>query len=115
MLEHIIYSNILHHLEEYNIICDEQHGFRFSRSCETQLFVTIYDFANNLNNQKQTDTRLLDFKKHLIKVSHRQLFSKLFHFGIRGTLLKWIYDFLTGRIQWMIADGCLSDDTLVTN
>ena len=71
ILEHIIYSNILHHLEEYNIIRDEQHGFRSGRSCETQLLTTIHDFANNLNNQKQTDTILLDFSKAFDKVSHK--------------------------------------------
>ena len=33
------------------------------------ILITIHDadLANNLNNQKQTDTILLDFKKHLIK------------------------------------------------
>ena len=115
ILEHIIYSGISHHLEEYNVIHDEQHGFRSGRSCETQLLITIHDFANNLNNQKQTDAILLDFTKAFDKVSHRRLCSKLFHYGIRGTLLSWINDFLTGRTQRVLVDGCCSDDTSVTS
>ena len=55
-LEHMMYSNIVHHLEEYNIICDEQHGFRLGHSCVTQLLITVHDLANNLNNQKQTES-----------------------------------------------------------
>ena len=115
MLEHIIYFGISHHLEEHNVIHDEQYGFHSGRSCETKLLITIHDFANNLNNQKQTDAILLDFTKAFDKVSHRRLCSKLFHYGVRGNLLSWINDFLTGRIQRVLVDGCSSDDTLVTS
>ena len=51
ILEHIIYSSIWYHLEDHNIICDEQHGFRSGRSCETQVLNTIHDLVQNLNNQ----------------------------------------------------------------
>ena len=37
LLEHIIVSNILKHLDLHNILVDCQHGFRAKRSCETQL------------------------------------------------------------------------------
>ena len=44
-----------------------------------------------------------------------RLCSKLaHHYRIRGTLLTWIYDFLTGRTQRVIVNGCISDDTKVT-
>ena len=112
---YVIYSGISHHLEDHNVICDEQHGFRSGRLCETQLLITIHDFANNLNNQKKTDAILLDFTKAFDKVSHRRLCSKLFHYGIRGNLLSWINDFLTDRTQRVLVDGCSSDDTLVTS
>ena len=71
ILEHIIYSGISYHLEEHNVIHDEQHRFQSGRSCETQLLIIIHDFVNNLNNQKQTDAILLDFTKAFNKVSHR--------------------------------------------
>ena len=75
----IIYSSIWYHLEDHNIICDEQHGFRSGRSCETQLLITIYDLAQNLNNRKQTDVILLDFTKAFNKVSRKRLCSKIAH------------------------------------
>ena len=37
VLEHIIYKHIMAHCEKRNILVDYQHGFRKSRSCETQL------------------------------------------------------------------------------
>ena len=55
-------------------------------------------------------------QKHSIKYhTCRRLCSKLFHYGIRGTLLSWINDFLTGRTQRVLVDGCCSDDTSVTS
>ena len=115
ILEHIIYSSIWHHLEDHNIICDEQHGFRSGRSCETQLLITIHDLAQNLNNRNQTDVILLDFTKAFDKVSHKRLCSKLAYYGIRGALLTWINNFLTGRTQRVTVNGCISDDTRVTS
>ena len=37
------------HLDENKILSDIQHGFRKIRSCETQLIITIDDFAQILN------------------------------------------------------------------
>ena len=113
-MEHIIYSSIWNHLEDHNIICDIQHGFRSGHSCETQLLITIHDLAQNLNNQKQTDIILLDFTKAFDKVSHKRLYSKLAHYRIRDTLLTWINDFFTGRTQRVTVNGYISDDTRVT-
>ena len=35
MIEHIIHTNIMRHLEQYKVLNDEKHGFRRGRSCET--------------------------------------------------------------------------------
>ena len=45
ILEHFVYSHIYSRLSDYNILCDEQHGFRQARSCETQLLLAMNDFA----------------------------------------------------------------------
>ena len=51
ILEHIVYSKIFTHLNQVNILCEEQHGFRERRCCEGQLILTIDDFAQCLNNK----------------------------------------------------------------
>ena len=43
ILEHVIYSNISKHLNEYNVLCDEQHGFR---NCTPYCF--YYNYVNDL-------------------------------------------------------------------
>ena len=40
MLEHIIVSNVMKHVDDYNILTDCQHGFR-ARSCDTQFVITM--------------------------------------------------------------------------
>ena len=112
-MEHIIYSNILQHLQSHNILCEEQHGFRRGRSCETQLLNTINDLTKNLDESKQTDVILLDFSKAFDRVPHHRLCYKLSSYGIRGGTLSWIENFLTGRLQQVIINGCSSNCTNV--
>ena len=70
MLEHIITSNIMQHLDKHNILHDAQHGFRKNRSTETQLIQLIDNLAHNIDNRVHTDAILLDFQKAFDKVPH---------------------------------------------
>ena len=101
------------HLNSHKILSDAQNGFRQNHSCESQLLLTVNDFAKGLDDGKQTDAVSLDFSKAFDKVSHRHLFIKLSYYGIRGSTLSWIQDFLTNRSQQVILD--LSDSQAVTS
>ena len=63
LLEHIVCSNIIAHLDEYKLLSDRQHAFRKGHSCETQLTTVINDWAKTLDNRGQADTFKLDFEK----------------------------------------------------
>ena len=110
-----MYSHIFAHLSKHNILCDQQHGFRQSRSCETKLIITINDFAESLNRNEQTDVIFLDFSKAFDKASHQHLFHKLHHYGIRGDLLTWIKGFVSNRVQQVVVDGQQSNLTAMTS
>ena len=43
LLEHIVCSNIMAHLDEHKLLSDRQHAFRKRHSCETQLITVIND------------------------------------------------------------------------
>ena len=45
LLEHIVCSNIMAHLDEYKLLSDRQHAFRKGHSCESQLTTVINDWA----------------------------------------------------------------------
>ena len=74
---------------------------------------TIDDLAKNLDDRKQTDVILLDFSKAFDKVPHHHLCLKLSHYSIRGVILFWIENFLTGKSQQVIVNGCSSNPTNV--
>jgi hypothetical protein len=105
LFEHILHSNIMHHLNANEILCEQQHGFRQGHSCETQLISTIQDIALELDNRKQIDIIIMDFTKAFDKVPHRRLLLKLWRYGIRGKIHKWIEGFLTHRKQRVVIDG----------
>ena len=50
LLEHIVCSNIMAHLDEHKLLSDRQHAFRKRHSCETQLITVINDWAKILDN-----------------------------------------------------------------
>ena len=105
MLEHILASNIVKHLDGHGILYDLQHGFREKRSCETQLIMLIEDLARNVSAGKQTDIILLDLSKAFDKVNHSKLLWKLHQYGIRGHVLDWVRAFLGSRSQQVVIDG----------
>ena len=88
LLEHIVCSNIMAHLDEYKLLSDRQHAFRKGRNCETQLTTVINDWAKILDNRGQVDTFILDFEKTFDTPPHELLKSNLFSYGIGGTVLR---------------------------
>ena len=109
LLEHIVCSNIMAHLDEYKLLSDRQHAFRKGHSCETQLTTVINDWAKILDNRGQVDTFILDFEKAFDTPPHELLKIKLFRYGIGGKTLKWIDSFLCFRQQRVVVNGVKSD------
>ena len=106
-------KNLVHYLEDNNLLSNKQHGFRKGRSCLTQL-LKHYDkiLINYLNNAK-TDVIYLDYAKAFDKVDHQVLLKKLHYYGIGGKVYDWIKQFLLERTQTVVVDGFHSLTALV--
>ena len=65
LLEHVIVSNMVKHVDQHEILTDCQHGFRRRRSCETQLVTLVHHLASAMDRGIQTDMVILDFSKAL--------------------------------------------------
>ena len=115
LIEHILHSQIMTHLDKHRVLTDQQHGFRKRRSTESQLILTLHDLAKGLDEGEQIDAVLLDFSKAFDKVPHERLASKLSYYGIRGRLLEWIRSFLANRTQQVLVEGRHSDTAPVTS
>ena len=113
LIEHIVYCQILNHLEQHNILTSLQHGFRSGHSCETQLITTTNDIMKAYDKKEQTDLVILDFSKAFDTVPNRKLLHKLDHYGINGKVNTWIKGFLMERQQQVIVEGEFSDSCSV--
>jgi hypothetical protein len=71
-MEHVITKRILSHLENNSLLYDVQHGFRHSRSCETQLLSFVQEHTANSDKNIQTDLIIMDFAKAFDKLPHQR-------------------------------------------
>lgn len=108
-----IYRHIIEHLENHQILSDNQHGFREHRSCETQLVNTIETVARSLDKKEQVDMLILDFSKAFDTVLHQRLLNKMEHYGIKGKIHRWVSSWLTQRHQIVYVDVDESGNTPV--
>ena len=58
VVEHILHSQIIKHMEAHDMLTDQQHGFRKRRSCKSQLIITVQDSAAGLHDDEQIDEGL---------------------------------------------------------
>ena len=115
LCEHVIVHSIMEHLEENNLLCDNQHGFRKCRSCESKLIQFVDELVCSICHGKQVDVAVMDFSMAFDVVPHKSLSNKLHFYGIQGNTLMWIEDFLTGRTQQVVVDGEASNTAPVTS
>ena len=109
-MEHIIWSNIMSHVSQLNVLYNLQHGFRNKRCCETQLLEFAHDIVSNIQDGFQTDVCVLDFSKAVDKVGHQRLVESCS--GIMVSMVKLIdgsRTFLTTEHTAVVVDGATSD------
>ena len=73
-MEHIIFHEMMSHLDSNQVLVNYQHGFRKKLSCETQLICTVEEIARSLDKSEDT---VLDFTKAFDSVPHKHLLMKL--------------------------------------
>ena len=81
-------KRLVDHLEDNNLLCNNQHGFRQGRSCLTQLLAHFDDILCNSLEGADTDAIYLDFAKAFDKVDHQLLLKKLKAFGVTGKVFQ---------------------------
>ncbi|PFX11162.1 LINE-1 retrotransposable element ORF2 protein, partial [Stylophora pistillata] len=114
ILEHIVHSYIMKHLNDHNILTDCQHGFRAKTFTEMQLILTLHDMAKAIQSSS-IHAVVLELAKAFDKVPHRRLLWKLYYYGFQGPLLTWLDSFLTQLFQSVVCEGQTSSQSPVTS
>ena len=92
-----------------------QHGFLSGKSCVTQLLEFLDNLTEALDQGDGVDIIYLDFSKAFDKLQHRRLMKKIWGYGTRGKVYKWIKEFLANRSQQVVVDGQSSSTKPVTS
>ena len=108
-------NKIVSYFQTNDFFCNEQHGFRSRRSCETQLLTVMEHWTRCIDDGASIDVVYLDFLKAFDKVPHRRLLVKLKAYGVNGRVLQWIDAFLSNRKQRVTVRGSLSEWSSVTS
>lgn len=97
VMERLMAHRLRDHLEVNGFFSPQQHGFRSQRSCISNLLLARESWADAKSMRTGVDVIFVDFSKAFDKVSHDKLLSKLRVFGVCGSVLEWLADFLRGR------------------
>ena len=105
ILERVVYTRLLDHLNVHNILTPFQSGFRPNHSTEDVLLRTVEDWRFDVDRGKAVAAVFIDFTKAFDSISHSLLLRKLHTIGVVDTALCWFQDFLSNRRQRVVIDG----------
>ena len=114
IFERLMYNRLINFLDKYNILYQNQFGFRQGHSTHHALIALVDKITKSLDNRDIVIGVFLDLKKAFDTVNHKILLKKLYHYGIRGNLFKWFESYLTNRSQYVLFNGIKSDIRDVT-
>ena len=100
-MERIIYNRIISYLNDFNVFCDNQYGFRKNRSPGLALIDLGDKISSAFDRREHAIGVFLDLSKAFDTVNHVILFDKLEHYGIRGLALEWVKSYFSERKQFV--------------
>ena len=99
LVKTLVRDQIVSHMMENSLFCEEQHEFVPGRSYMTQLLITIELWTELLDTEAPLGVIYPHFKKAFDSVPHKRLLSKIYAYGIRDPINEWIKIFLVNRNQ----------------
>nr|CAI5837953.1 unnamed protein product [Callosobruchus analis] len=109
VMETVINTQVLNHMDNNNIIHDRQYGFRKHRSTGDLLAYVTNMWNRAIENHGESRAVELDISKAFDRVWHLGLLAKLAAYGVSSGLCRWLNSFLHDRSLFVVIEGCTSD------
>ena len=114
IIERVVHEQLNKHMENNNLITDDQSGYKKGHSTETLLIKITNDLLIASDKNTATVLLLLDLSAAFDTVNIDKLVSILFsEIGIRGTALSWFKSYLYGRTQRVKVGNAYSDEWII--
>ena len=102
ILEKIFHSRLTSFLNDKQILCEGQYGFRIKHSTSMAIFELVEEITTAMDNSMSTvAVFFIELKKAFDTVNHNILQNKLEHYGIRGMAFSWTQSYLTKITQYV--------------
>ena len=96
LCEKCVCNQLSPYLDQNNVLCDNQHGFRLGHSTETALIDWLCSISTSMENGLITTLLAADTSRAFDSVEHEQLIDKLGWYGVDRL---WFDDWLCNRTQ----------------
>ena len=114
IIERVVYKQLNRHMDNNNLIIDDQSGYKKGHSTETLLIKITNDLLIASDNNTATVLLLLDLSAAFDTVHIDKLLNILFsEIGIRGTALSWFKSYLHGRTQKVKIGNSFSEEIII--
>ena len=84
-----MHSQLLDHLEKYNLLTNCQYGYRKNRSTELPSTLLLDDIRKSVDRGELVEAVFIDLSKAFDTIWHEILLSKLPSYDVRSTELTW--------------------------
>ena len=105
VLEKVVLSQILQHVNSNKLLSDFQSAYRLYHSTETALLTVTNDLLSAMDEGKISVLVLLDLSAAFDTNDHEILLHRLHH--VFGSMLTWFQSYLENRIQIVTIHGKL--------
>lgn len=115
IIEKIVHTRLIEYLEMYDIITENQSGFRKGISCEMALQKTLIQWREYMDKGEMIGVVFIDFKRAFETINRNTLMDKLLQYGIGGKVMEWIKSYLTNRKQKTKYQNCTSAEMIIAH
>ena len=97
LFETMVNSRLMWHLERTQKLSFHQYGFRQGRTTIDPIAILTTDILNGFKEGKTTTAVFFDFEKAFDTISIKTRVNNLYHMGIHGKMLNFVFNYLKER------------------
>lgn len=114
IMERVLNNCLTNYLTKFNILANNQYGFRHGTSTEDAVIDLVQSVADKLDNKMKCYGIFLDLSKAFDTVCISKLIEKMENVGIRGLALDIFKDYLSDRRQSVKIGNIISTEEQIT-